>query len=121
MQAMSAGKPRALLLLAGMVILPGILSAQTRGGVPTTDQQKSGEAIFYRKCTFCHVFSNQKKALIPQYLSRTELVGLYKDPLITDEAVRDVILKGVPRRMPSFQYTLTSKEVDDLIAYLKIR
>lgn len=111
---------RWLFILASLIV-PVDLAAQTPGGVPKTDQQKSGEAIFYRSCTFCHVFSAQKKALIPQYLSKTELVGLYKDPLITDDAVRDVILKGMPGRMPSWQYGLTPKEIDDLIAYLKIR
>ena len=114
-----AGRP--LLFAAWALLVPVQIAAQTPGGVPQTDQQKSGEAIFYRKCTFCHVISNQKKALVPQFISRSELVGFWKDPLITEQAVREVIMKGIPGRMPSWQYTLTSQELDDLIAYLKIR
>jgi hypothetical protein len=32
-----------------------------------------------------------------------------------------MIQTGIPKRMPSFQYNFTPAEVDDLIAYLKIR
>ena len=37
------------------------------------------------------------------------------------DAVRQLIRQGIPRRMPRFQYTLNASEMDDLIAYLKIR
>ncbi len=88
-------------------------------GVPKTDQQKSGEAIFQQNCTLCHVFSGDKKRFNVQ--SSTELIGLFKRPTITDEAVRTLILGGMPGRMPAFRYTLAPRDVDDLIAYLRIR
>lgn len=89
-------------------------------GRPTTDQQKSGEAVFYQNCTFCHEHTGLKRQLVPQFLGPT-LIGLYKTKNPSDDAVRTLILEGVPKRMTGFQYTLTSEEVDDLIAYLKIR
>ncbi|OFW37827.1 MAG: hypothetical protein A3F70_05085 [Acidobacteria bacterium RIFCSPLOWO2_12_FULL_67_14] len=65
------------------------------------------------------MFSGDKKRFNVQ--SSTELIGLYKRPTVTDEAVRTLILVGMPGRMPSFRYTLAAREIYDLIAYLKIR
>jgi hypothetical protein len=112
----------ALLLVYG-VILPMTLAGQgpTRNlpGVPQTDPQRSGEARFIQNCTLCHVFSAQKKSIGVQ--ASTELVGLFKRPTITEAGVRQIILDGFPKKMPSFKYNFEPREVDDLIAYLKIR
>ena len=115
-----------VLLLASCVFaVPLALAAQGGGeprprpGVPQTDQQRKGEALFFQNCTLCHVFSGQKKALGIQ--ATTELIGLYKKPTITDATVRNQVTQGLPGFMPSFQYTLRPNDVDDLIAYLRIR
>ena len=116
-----------LLLVAAVgLMVPRALGAQgarvgETPGRPTTDQQMSGEAFFYQNCTFCHEHSNAKRRLIPQFLGPT-LVGLYESrPELSDDYVRALVRMGIPTRMPGFQYTLTSQEIDDLIAYLKIR
>jgi len=114
-----------LLLTAVGLILPMTLAAQGGGaaqtpGRPTTDQQMSGEAVFYQNCTFCHEHDAQKRRLVPQFLG-PPLIGLYKIKTPSDDVVRALILKGIPKRMTGFQYTLTPKETDDLIAYLKVR
>lgn len=113
-----------LAIVAGVLLVPAATAAQrgpeqARPGIPKTDQQKSGEAIFQQNCTLCHVFSGDKKRFNVQ--SSTELVGLYKRPTITDEAVRGLIAAGLQGRMPSFRHTLAAWELDDLIAYLRIR
>ena len=54
-------------------------------------------------------------------INADELVGLFKRPNISEQGVRQLIQTGMPKRMPSFQYNFTPAEVDDLIAYLKIR
>ena len=117
-----------LLVLCGVLIVPITLAAQEGGrggaagakpGVPQTAQQRSGEAYFYQNCTVCHVFSNQKKTIGIQ--APTELVGLFKDPAIDEAGVRQQIMQGVPGKMPSFRYNFEPREVDDLVAYLKIR
>ena len=114
-----------LLLLVCGVIFPMTPAAQegpaarSRPGVPQTDQQRSGEARFVQNCTLCHVFSAQKKSIGVQ--ASTELVALFKRPTITEAGVRQIILEGLPKRMPSFKYNFEPREVDDLIAYLKIR
>ena len=113
-----------LLLLVCGVIFPITLAAQGPGtrsvpGVPQTDQQRSGEALFIQNCTLCHVFSNQKRSIGVQ--APTELIGLFKKSGVNDENVRKIILEGMPNRMPSFTYTFESRDIDDLVAYLKIR
>ena len=111
-------------LVVGTLIVPVTLSAQQAAkapapGVPQTDPQKRGEALFLTRCPLCHVHSNQKRELGIQ--ANTELIGLFKNGTVDEAGVRQTILQGIPRMMPSFQYALDSKQVDDVIAYLKIR
>jgi hypothetical protein len=42
-------------------------------------------------------------------------------PNVSEQGVRLLVRGGIPQRMPSFQYTLNASELDDLIAYLRIR
>ena len=94
-------------------------SARSQPGVPQTDQEKRGEALFLTSCPLCHVHSNQKRDLRIQ--ANTDLVGLYKRPATNDASVRRVIVDGIPQLMPSFRHMLDTQQVDDLVAYLKIR
>src|SRR5262245_48711326 len=117
-----------LLLLALLVSLPIGVAAQEEGGGASalgvtvgklqTDEQKRGDAIFHKNCHLCHIATGQKRSL---KINADELVGLFKRPNISEQAVRQLIQTGIPKRMPSFQYNFAPAEVDDLIAYLKIR
>lgn len=113
-----------LSVVAGALMFPTTLAAQQAPkaetpGVPQTDAQKRGEALFLTRCPLCHVHSNQKKELGIQ--ATTELIGLFKNGAVDEAAVRQLILQGLPKMMPSFQYALDAKQIDDVIAYLKIR
>jgi mono/diheme cytochrome c family protein len=117
-----------LLLFAFLVSVPVGLAAQEEGGGGSalavtvgklqTGEQKRGDAIFHKNCHLCHISTAQKREL---KINATELVGLFKRPNISEQAVRQLIQVGIPRRMPGFTYTFTAAELDDLIAYLKIR
>ncbi len=48
--------------------------------------------------------------------SPTELIGLFKKPTNNDANVRQIVLEGLPKVMPSFRYNFEPREVDDLIA-----
>ena len=112
-----------LVLAACVLIGPATVSAQGGGergpdpGVPKTDQEMRGEALFYKECPLCHVFLGRSTAAH----SSTELVGLFKRPSVTEDAVRQLMTSGLPGLMPSFQYSMTTDEMTDLVAYLKIR
>jgi mono/diheme cytochrome c family protein len=117
-----------LLLLSLLASLPTGLAAQEEGGGASalgvtvgklqTEEQKRGDAIFHKNCHLCHIATGQKRSL---KINADELVGLFKKPNISEQVVRQMIQTGIPKRMPSFQYNFTPAEVDDLIAYLKIR
>jgi mono/diheme cytochrome c family protein len=118
-----------LLLLSLLAALPIGLAAQEEGGGGAsalgvtvgklqTDEQKRGDAIFHKNCHLCHIATGQKRSL---KINADELVGLFKRPNISEQSVRQMIQTGIPKRMPSFQYNFTPAEMDDLIAYLKIR
>jgi mono/diheme cytochrome c family protein len=112
--------------MASVLAFPLVAAAQegqsvdaAAPGKPQTEAQKRGEALFTKHCPLCHIFTNQKKNLKIQ--ASSDLVGLLKDPDISEDAVRYLILSGVPKKMPGFKYTLEPSELDSLIAYLKIR
>jgi mono/diheme cytochrome c family protein len=103
------------------------LGAQGEGGpgpkpgIPRTDQQRRGEALFMQNCPLCHVWSKQKQDVA--VLAPTLLIGLFggDKPTLTEGAARRFIIGGLPTRMPSFKYQLNAKQIDDIIEYLKIR
>ena len=118
-----------LLVVAVVASLPLRAAAQEEGGGGgsahgvtvgklQTEEQKRGDAIFHKNCHLCHIATGQKRSL---KINADELVGLFKRPNISEQGVRQLIQTGIPKRMPSFQYNFTPTEVDDLIAYLKIR
>jgi mono/diheme cytochrome c family protein len=113
-----------LLILTCTVLFPlalwgqGEESSGSTSTVPApglNDQQKKGEGLFLQNCPLCHIYSNQKKRLgIPT----VSLNGLFKEA-DSENAVRQFILQGIPKKMPGFQYDLAPEEIDNIIAYLK--
>jgi mono/diheme cytochrome c family protein len=115
-----------LLVFASVLAFPlaavaqeGQNAATAVPGKPQTEPQKRGEALFAKHCPLCHIFTNQKKNLKIQ--ASSDLVGLFKDSTISEDAVRQLIQSGIPKMMPGFKYTLEPTELDNLMAYLKIR
>lgn len=102
-------------------------SAQSPG-LPETDAEKRGEALFWKDCSLCHVDPsspryNHRGRKTLGIVASTDLTGLHKRSSITDARVREVIEEGISGKMPAFKYTYALKPgaVDQLIAYLKIR
>ena len=111
------------------VILPVTLASQ--GAQPSSkaapapmlnEQQRRGDALFNQYCPLCHV-PNRRVSKDPdsEAVPRvSSLDGRIKEGRLSEADARATIQKGIPKRMPGFQYTLVSKEMDDLIAYLKV-
>jgi len=77
-----------------------------------TAAQASGKKLFVQKCSVCHLPS------LPSYIAYGPLVD---NNVVSDrgeEAVREQIQRG-SARMPGFQYTLSSLEIDQVVSYLK--
>jgi mono/diheme cytochrome c family protein len=120
-----------LALTSGIfVYLPKVLSGQR----PSTsdakntlyDQQRRGEFTFIKNCALCHLRDSERPANAPVVgkeaagVFGAELRGIFKDPGIHEEDVRKIVVRGIPTMMPGFQYTLDSKEIDDLIAFFRV-
>jgi len=87
-------------------------------GKPQTDEQLRGSAYFEKTCFLCHNPTGQTTEL---KIAVTNLAGLFKRPGVTEEYVRQRIQEGIPGRMPAYKYTYTAAQLDNIIAYLKIR
>jgi mono/diheme cytochrome c family protein len=91
-------------------------------GVQLTDQQVRGAAVFFQRCSLCHLAkfgAGGSKYCCVSALG-PNLGGRFRS--ITPEqenAFRDIILNGGPTYMPAWKYGLTPGEIDDVIAYLK--
>ena len=123
----------ALALAFGIpVYLPVVLFAQSTGSSSSDaksalyDQQRRGEFVFIKNCALCHLRDSERPANAPVVgkeaagVFGAELRGIFKDPAIREENVRQIIARGIPQMMPGFQYTLDTKQIDELIAYFRV-
>jgi mono/diheme cytochrome c family protein len=91
-------------------------------GLQLTDQQARGAALFFQRCSLCHLVkfgAGGSKYCCVSALG-PNLGGRFRNITREQEnAFRDIILNGGPTYMPGWKYGLTADEVDDIIAYLK--
>jgi mono/diheme cytochrome c family protein len=122
------GAPCVVLLVCGIVFSAPLKAQQYEywkqsSSDTLTEQQKAGELLFQLNCPFCHEpVRRNRKDPNSKLTARVKLLDhLFSgaNPR-TEDYVRQTILHGVPQRMPSFQYILEPKELDDLIAFLKV-
>ena len=114
-----------LLILGGGVVLPAVLSAQSRQSAPSkvasdlTEEQRRGRVLFFQNCAFCHWAPKEPKRNTEGKTIGPVLSGLFrKAEPPREEAVREFIRQGT-KKMPGFQYGLNRQEIDDIIAYIK--
>lgn len=110
-----------LLILASAIAFPSTLDAQARfptAGEAQTDAELRGETFFNKTCFLCH---NPTAQTIRIGVAVTDLVDLFERPEVTEEYVGQRIREGLPGLMPAYRDTFTPAQLDDLIAYLKIR
>lgn len=96
------------MLFAGM-LLPQAGHAQTKPA-SLSEAQLNGKKVMQQRCSICHT---------PPLLG-DKIYGpaLSADSVANEAAAREIIMKGT-QRMPGFQYGLESKEIENIIAYLK--
>jgi mono/diheme cytochrome c family protein len=106
---------RLVLWVSVSVLFSVPLCAAQNHGLRTSASEKEknlGKRIFFQRCSLCHLGQPTKY----------ETFGplLYGEVIAArgDEVVRKKIMDGSPA-MPGFKYTLTSTDVDSIIAYLK--
>lgn len=78
-----------------------------------SEEAYTGRVIWLQKCAFCHDGVGQ-----PTYKTMGPWLGAEVVKSFGEDSVRAFINNGDPR-MPAFKYALDSKQVDDVIAFLK--
>jgi mono/diheme cytochrome c family protein len=77
-----------------------------------TPSQVSGKKLFVQRCSVCHL------PALPSYSTYGPVLSGDLIIVLGDTFVREQIMRGT-NRMPGYQYTLTSTEIDQIIGYLK--
>ncbi len=107
------------LAVAGALVTPAAAQESPLTVPNLTDQQKRGENLFLQRCPLCHQPSAEKKRNGIQ--ASNDLRGHFKRPATNEAAVRRTVQEGIPGLMPAFRYSITGTDLNDLIAYLKVR
>ena len=82
-----------------------------------TPQEKSGEAVFYQRCSICH---------LPPLVGQAQGARLPFGPLLygivstgqMETRARQAIRNG-GAQMPGFQYAIQAQDIENIVAYLK--
>ena len=77
-----------------------------------TPSQVSGKKLFVQRCSVCHL------PALPSYSTYGPVLSGDLIIVLGDTFMREQIMRGTSR-MPGYQYTLTSTEIDQIIGYLK--
>jgi mono/diheme cytochrome c family protein len=98
---------------ASIFFLAPLLKGQNHG-VSTSVSEKEiiGKRLFYQRCSFCHLGMPTKYQTYAPVLYRELVTELGED------TVREKISDG-SITMPAFKYSLNSRDIDDIVEYLK--
>jgi mono/diheme cytochrome c family protein len=77
-----------------------------------TPSQVSGKKLFVQRCSVCHL------PALPSYSTYGPVLSSDLIIFLGDTFVHEQIMRGTSR-MPGYQYTLTSTEIDQIAGYLK--
>lgn len=92
-------------------------------GLKLDAQQERGAGLFIQRCALCHLsksFGTGGSKYCCVSSLGPSLSGMFKNiEPEQEQAMREIIMNGGPTYMPGWKYGLTSKDIDDIIAYLK--
>jgi mono/diheme cytochrome c family protein len=107
---------RVALVSAFALLLLDVGTSAQQPPSPTTAAAsvESGKKLFVQRCSVCHMPPLGPGE--PTSYAKS-LAGVVKNKE-AEAAAREIIQKGLPTRMPGFQYGLTSTEIDHIVVYL---
>jgi mono/diheme cytochrome c family protein len=103
----------AVLALSISAVAVNLSAQQSASPGPTPAQLEAGKKLFVQRCSVCHLPPLGPGD--PKAYARS-LTGFVKPE--TEALTRSIIQKGVPSRMPGFQFGLEPGEIDRIVAYL---
>src|SRR5438105_977896 len=85
------------------------------------EQQRLGRILFMQNCAICHLpYKGEDKSGQESATVGPVLKSLFRrEKPLSEQTVRTLILRGVSKKMPAFQYGLDTKEIDQIVEYLK--
>ena len=106
-----------------MVGLCYLLAVSAGLAATTCDYEKSfgreDKTLFGKHCGVCHSVGGGWKKPGPPLNGLFERKQLVTGKPVTEESVRELIMKGGPKLMPGFQSMLAPDQVDEIVRYLK--
>lgn len=111
-------------LLSAMFLVSLSLESQSqRGDSPALSERATiGKDLFNDRCALCHdVDSARRKPLGPSLDGLFRRTTLVTGKPVNEENVKEVIITGPTSGMPAFRYTLSDRQIDDLVEYLKTK
>ena len=105
----------ALILALFFCCVGGYPSAWANSCVAEKTFGREDKTLFARHCGVCHSLSGLWPRVGPPLRGLFERKQLVTGKPVTEENVREVILKGGPQLMPGFQYMLTDVQVNEII------
>ena len=98
---------------ASILFLAPLLKGQNRGVTTLVSEKETvGKRLFYQRCSFCHLGMPTKYQTYGPVLYREVVTEVGED------TVREKISDG-SITMPAFKYSLNSRDIDDIVEYLK--
>lgn len=111
---MALGRASLLCAVGVSAFALGLGAQQPSRPAATPSAVDSGKKLFVQRCSVCHL-----PPLGPgSPTSHARPVNGYVKSPQAEATARAIILKGIPQRMPGFQYSLQPAEVDHIVAYL---
>jgi mono/diheme cytochrome c family protein len=106
-----------------LVIFFGLAGATGPVWADSCDADKTfgreDKTLFARHCGVCHSLSGLWARVGPPLKGLFERERLVTGKPVTDENVREIILKGGPGLMPGFQYMLSADQVNEILRDIK--
>jgi cytochrome c len=112
---------RLTIIFAALFILVSASLAQKKS-IAKSDKKAGdaavGQKIFKEKCSVCHYSDKEEKRIGPGLKGVFKREKMFDDRPMNEANVREMIKKG-GGKMVGFEETLSEKEIDGVVAFLK--
>jgi mono/diheme cytochrome c family protein len=107
-----------LRLIGCWVFLLGAVLCAGRAKAATQEEQDAAYTLYKVRCALCHYIDRPEVKFGPSLKDLFKQEKLINGKPVTEQNVAEWIAKG-SENMPAFQYTLSQKEIQTVVSYIK--